>query len=60
MAFVHRCVGSEDGWAVVRALHLAHYGLAVPFFVVWKVVVVESEGLGTMVREVVGLAYRGG
>ena len=36
------CGGSEDGWAVVRALHLTHYGLAVPFFVVWKAAVVDG------------------
>ena len=54
------CGGLEDGRAVIRALHLTHYGLAVPFFVVWKAAVVESEGLGVMVREVVGPAYHGG
>jgi hypothetical protein len=39
---------------------LTHYGLAVPFFVAWKAAVIESEGLGVMVREVVGPAYHGG
>ena len=52
--------GSDDERSVAEALCLSHYGPAVPFFLVWKAAVVECEGLGVVMREVVGPAYGGG
>lgn len=45
---------------VMRPLHLTHYGVVVSFFVFRKTAVIECEGLGVMMREVLGTAYHRG